>query len=131
MVTADVNDKITELAKQALAQSQGAGWIATAVMLLWNWYLAWRLEQETAKLQGYLLDASKARIDALHAEQVAAIKKIQDEIDKSHDNVIKTESDYQSTKQLVVLKLGEVAQAKARLDSLNHWEDLDALAQGK
>ena len=126
---AAVNDKITDLAKSALEKD--GGWIASIIILLWGWWMSYKLTSMTAQLRKDHLDAMNARLDAMQAEQAARLKGNDEAIALAAARVKDAHVAYVEADNTLRSRLAAIAEARTRLEKLSTMKELDDLAKGK
>jgi len=129
-VTIDtIDNKVTELAKDALKKNEG--WLAVVMLLLWGWWLSWQLARVTGELQKLKLEASQKHLDALELEQRTLVAGIQANIEAASAATQVAAKELREVAQRVAGERAAASVVKERIARMTTWEELDALAQGE
>jgi len=129
-VTIDtIDNKVTELAKDALKKNEG--WLAVVMLLLWGWWLSWQLARVTGELQKLKLEASQKHLDALELEQRTLVAGIQANIEAASAATQVAAKELREVAQRVADERAAASVVKERIARMTTWEELDALAQGE
>lgn len=124
-----IDNKVTELAKDALKKNEG--WLAVVMLLLWGWWLSWQLARVTGELQKLKLEASQKHLDALELEQRTLVAGIQANIEAASARTQVAAKELREVAQRVADERVAAGVVKERIARMTTWEELDALAQGE
>lgn len=125
----DIDEKVTAVAKKALAS--GDGWLTTIVLLIWGMWLSYELAKLSKQAQEQQLAAAMARLDAMQAEYHARVAGIDEKIAEARVQVNVANQNYIQTERRIVDELAAAVEVKNRIARMKTWEELDALSKGE
>lgn len=128
-MSANIDDKVTDLAKTALAKPDS--WVTVVVLMLWCWWMSYQLQVLTQKLLAEKMAALEKKLSADEAAQKAAVAQIQADVDRTAAEAAAAAQVLRLVEQRIDGDLLEAEAAKLRVSKLKKWEELDALAQGR
>lgn len=125
---AEIDAKVTELAKAALAKPDS--WVTVIVLALWSWWLSYQLAALTKKLRAQAQEALEKRLAAEEEARRVSVAQLQGFVEVAAAKAEAARKEYVAVDASITDTLVAADVVKSRISKLKNWKDLDALAQG-